>query len=674
MMNKTILMLSVSCMSFIAGADLCYAGFNPDDTPPVLNAAMLKSHVSTHTSHLTAAHLSSLEDFDKNDNKLIQLAATCFVTDTSACSGNEFAGNNADDNGHGAPNQPENNDDYDLDNAERCRQEGYTQTSCPPGYDKINLCPYDNSYFETCQEPCPDNYVACEPPYYGVGTACGNKYASCEKDTERACKELNPNYTNTCGEGQQLSSDRCSYDSSYGTCCNTCAGYPYTADTIPEGYVQDGEACTDCDGQEHFKVKPNPCDGFMDCGSMGPEAGANSCLSGTTTKYDNCKPCPNLGTLTSCPAPFTCTYEECSNRYYKSGCQSDYDWNASSQTCTCDSSYKYACTGTDQKGSGQACDGKYKSCTCSNGKTWNGKECVCDSSYKYTCNGTNESPSGTSCGGKYQSCECSGAYVWDDNACVCWDAYKYSCTGSNEAGGVGKSCNNKYMLCNCQNGYVWGRKDGACVNSPVWGECSGYAKNCTGFDYLYSDGTCYPFRGYAESLVIPGKTPIAEVIATDGNCGYAVALTNAGTHQWAISNSSPDIPELIRSDTDAKKDYNSCLNTQKILAAGDKNTYPAAWAAHEYKTEGTNAGDWCLPAAGLISSIYFNTRHFTSTPVRFWSSTVSQDTVTETYMGNSTTYHSIWLGTLHNNMDSSDDAYNIGSPEDSSEVRPVIEF
>ena len=34
MMNKTVLMLSVSCMSFIAGADLCYAGFNPYDTPP----------------------------------------------------------------------------------------------------------------------------------------------------------------------------------------------------------------------------------------------------------------------------------------------------------------------------------------------------------------------------------------------------------------------------------------------------------------------------------------------------------------------------------------------------------------------------------------------------------------------------------------------------------------
>ena len=531
MMNKTILMLSVSCMSFIAGADLCYAGFNPYDTPPVLSAAMLKSHVSTHTSHLTAAHLSSLEDIaeftlpensgrvregfkpslilpkslgreektklsssdlirgsrwnksaalsdldtpvkpeydrlNKRDNNLIQLAAACFVTDTTNCSGNEFSGNNADDNGHGAPNQPENNDDYDLDNAERCRQEGYTQTSCPPGYDKINLCPYDNSYFETCQEPCPDNYVACEPPYYGVGTACGNKYASCEKDTERACKELNPNYTNTCGEGQQLSSDRCSYDSSYGTCCNTCAGYPYTADTIPEGYVQDGETCTDCDGQEHFKVKPNPCDGFMDCGSMGPEAGANSCLSGTTTKYDNCKPCPNLGTLTSCPAPFTCTYEECSNRYYKSGCQSDYDWNASSQTCTvqCPNNYQYTCTPNSdpylQGGSGEACNGKYTTCNCTSGYYWNGTKCA-------TCVNKLED------GWTYNGDSCPYGYLTYESIndpSQCYHA-KYKCN----------SCNNcqpgQFLIAGSQYN---GSQTYKCSNTPP-------APSIPGWGYTYSD-------------------------------------------------------------------------------------------------------------------------------------------------------------------------------------------
>ena len=247
-----------------------------------------------------------------------QLVATCFVTDTSACSGNEFSGNNADDDGHGAPGGPGDGDDYELDNKERCRQEGYTQTSCPEGQEPSNTCPYDSDYFEKCVSSCPSNYVTCEVPYYGVGEACDGKYASCEKDTERACQELNPGYVDECGTGQQLSDDRCSYDSSYGTCCNACAGYDNT--TIPDGYVQDGESCTGCDGQEHYKIKPNPCDGFMDCGSMGGEAGASTCLSGTTTMYDNCKACPNLGEYTTCPSCTICQYEECSGLWYATGC------------------------------------------------------------------------------------------------------------------------------------------------------------------------------------------------------------------------------------------------------------------------------------------------------------------------------------------------------------------
>ena len=507
MMNKTVLLITVSCVSLYTGA-LSYADIYSYHTPPRLSgAADTKSH-NLYTPHLVAAHLSSLEDFSllpsdsffshsrldresrsektansfnldpriksEDDTSLvtsplreevglrsrtdegnkIKLASVCFVTDTGDCSGNEFS--NADrEDGHGAPGGP--GDDFDLDNGERCRQEGYTQTSCPEDSDPVNFCPYDNTYFERCQANCPSNYVTCEPPYYGVGEACGDKYASCEKDTERACQELNPGYTDNCGSGQKLSDDRCSYDNSYGICCDTCSGYPYTADSIPNGYVQDGEACMDCDGNQKVKVKPNPCDGFMDCGSMGPETGANTCLSGTATMYDNCKPCPNLGIYDSCPSPYTCSFEDCSNKYYPTGCKSGYVWNANNKTCTCDTSvYKYACTGTDQKGSGQACDGKYKTCTCSNGKTWNGKECVCDSSYKYTCNGTNESPSGTSCDGKYKSCYCSGAYDWDGSSCSCSSSYRYTCTGTNETGGKGTSCDGWYEQCSCTPPMEWG--------------------------------------------------------------------------------------------------------------------------------------------------------------------------------------------------------------------------
>ena len=339
------LMLSVSGLMFTSGGSLAsihnLISFNSPGAVTFVHTPY------THTSHSEETLLSSFEDLagftppknlggdregfkptlslpkslgrvEKRQDDKIKLAATCFVTDTSACSGNEFGGNNADDDGHGSPGGPGDGNDYDLDNEERCRQEGYTQTSCPEGQEGSNFCPYDSTYFEKCVSSCPSNYVTCEVPYYGVGEACDGKYASCEKDTERACKEKNPDYTNSCGTGQQLSSDRCSYDSLYGTCCNTCAGYDNT--TIPEGYVQDGEACTGCDGQEHYKIKPNPCDGFMDCGSMGGEAGAKTCLSGTTTMYDNCKACPNLGEYTTCPSCTICQYEECSGLWYATGC------------------------------------------------------------------------------------------------------------------------------------------------------------------------------------------------------------------------------------------------------------------------------------------------------------------------------------------------------------------
>ena len=554
MKRTTLLLTAASCFGLCFGyAHNSFADYNI--RPHILIRAVGGTFSTTHTSHIQKQPLSSLKDFaeltlPKNSGSSIlplsensgsylsyplpknlgrgwggfhnttpiQLAAACFVTDTTNCSGNEFSGNNADDEGHGAPSGPGDGDDYDLDNEERCRQEGYTQTSCPEGQEPFNTCPYDSDYFEECVSSCPSNYVTCELPYYGVGEACDGKYASCEKDTERACQELNPGYVDECGTGQQLSNDRCSYDSSYGTCCNTCAGYDNT--TIPEGYVQDGEACTGCDGQEHYKVKPNPCDGYMDCGSMGPDTGAATCLSGSTTMYDNCKACPNLGTLTSCPEPFTCTYEECSGLWYKTGCQPGYDWDASSQTCTC------------------------------------------DSSYKYTCNRSNEIPNGSSCEGKYQSCKCSDGYEWKDGTC---------------------------------------QKE---ITRAEWGSCNGYAKNCNIGDIVFSDGTC-------NYLKISGKTPIAVVVykSADGNCAQAMALNSIGSYGWQSTYDETDIPALPNHlyEENATSDFSSCENTQAIIMYTTyQSIYPAAWAARKHSTEGTEAGDWCLPAAGIMTSIKNN--------------------------------------------------------------------
>ena len=67
--------------------------------------------------------------------------------------------------------------------------------------------------------------------------------------------------------------------------------------------------------------------------------------------------------------------------------------------------YDKDCTGAGESGSGQTCNGKYQSCTC-------------DSSYKYTCSGTGYSGgSGSACGGKYTACTCATSYEWKDGTC-----------------------------------------------------------------------------------------------------------------------------------------------------------------------------------------------------------------------------------------------------------------
>ena len=126
----------------------------------------------------------------------------------------------------------------------------------------------------------------------------------------------------------------------------------------------------------------------------------------------------------------------------------------------------------------------------------------------------------------------------------------------------------------------------------------GDTSNCVVGSIFYSDISC------SYGKVVEGKTPIGVVVYVDGTGGgQAMALKSIGNYTWGPANN--DIPGLNNfiSDSSASTDLQSCSNTVLITAAGDKSTYPAAWAAHEYKTAGTNAGDWCLPAAGIMFSI-----------------------------------------------------------------------
>ena len=183
--------------------------------------------------------------------------------------------------------------------------------------------------------------------------------------------------------------------------------------------------------------------------------------------------------------------------------------------------------------------------------------------------------------------KCPFGEAWACPKITCPDNAKYTCSGTNIIGGVGIPCNGKYAECACTSGYDW--KDGSCAQSA-----------CKIGDILYSDKTC-------SSDIVSGKTPIAIVVYLDGNgSGQAMALNSIGQYTWG--GYGRDISGLTNysSSLAASQDFASCENSQIIMAAGDKSTYPAVWAANEYSTEGTSSGDWCLPAAGIFTSYYDN--------------------------------------------------------------------
>ena len=222
-------------------------------------------------------HTQFLSDaYDLSPDKFIKVAQVCWIMDTGECFGVNFISADRD------LNNPSNPEDYVPKGPADCIEEGYTVTNCPNGYKGNKECLYADGYFAECIEDCPSYYKQCEEPYHGVGQECGDGYyASCQ--------------------------------------CDYCEGYSYKKEDIPDGYVADGAACVSCNG-EMYKIKPNPCEGYQDCGSMGGKVGATSCLSGTNMMYSACKPCPNLGTDDTCPPCSVCSYEECSNKYYVTGC------------------------------------------------------------------------------------------------------------------------------------------------------------------------------------------------------------------------------------------------------------------------------------------------------------------------------------------------------------------
>ena len=181
--------------------------------------------------------------------------------------------------------------------------------------------------------------------------------------------------------------------------------------------------------------------------------------------------------------------------------------NGKYKTCTCNSSYKYTCSGTGYSGgSGTACGGKYTACTCKSPYTWSSGACKCPSTYQYTCSGTGYSGgSGTACGGKYTKCTCKSPYTWSSGACKCPSTYQYTCTGTGYSGGSGTACGGKYTSCTCASGYEWNGSS-----------CQQQLNGAQG-DLYYCNGTVVGVKA--------------------SNMGFYVAMKDLGYMTWSNANS-----------------------------------------------------------------------------------------------------------------------------------------
>ncbi len=202
----------------------------------------------------------------------------------------------------------------------------------------------------------------------------------------------------------------------------------------------------------------------------------------------------------------------------------------------------------------------------------------------------------TSCSGG-SGVKCPFGNKW---ACFKTDAefcneygFTQTCTGENQSGGGSKACNGKYTFCNCSNDYAW--KDGKCVTAV-----SGPTV-CSVGDLYYSDGTCSAQKE-------EGKNVLGVVIYSNGSAGGGWIMTTKPIVTGKVWGYESNIKGLEGDDYDKDDLYkglqNSCVNTDIITAAGNSSQYPAAWAAKNYRPEGTPDGkQWCLPSGGLLQEL-----------------------------------------------------------------------
>ena len=123
--------------------------------------------------------------------------------------------------------------------------------------------------------------------------------------------------------------------------------------------------------------------------------------------------------------------------------------------------------------------------------------------------------------------------------------------------------------------------------------------NCKIGDILYSDMSC-------NTNVVASKTPIGVIFDVTNKLAIGREESSYSLY-WSSDNF--DVPGLNNIKSSAvTADWQGKNNTKAVLEYCKANgkSCPAFEYVNSYKTEGTQAGDWYLPAFGELNAIYGN--------------------------------------------------------------------
>lgn len=216
---------------------------------------------------------------------------------------------------------------YDVNNTAKCNAAGFKTavSACSGNYVPGRVCPYDTNLTDRC---CNRNYSfergKCFYPKSLSSDTCGGKY-KCTCDTA-----LYPYSSSNCTAPHYLSGEKCSYSYTNNGSVTTYTYYteclcPANYKTCNAGQKQVGIG-TVCrfNGQDLYAACECKSGYNQTCRNFGPINASDYCLLSGIQYYNACKTCPNKGTLNSCPTGFACSLEQCSAKYYITGCASGY--------------------------------------------------------------------------------------------------------------------------------------------------------------------------------------------------------------------------------------------------------------------------------------------------------------------------------------------------------------